>query len=78
MDRIIKAGELLCLWWGRHLAHGSLGRQAKLDVQLMCELHSKLQQADIKELQLAVEGQSVPVDVPSVHSSFKGLHYSLL
>lgn len=61
-----------------HLAHGSFGRQSKLDVQLMCELHGKLQQADVKELQLAVEGQGMPVDVPSVHSSLKGLHWPLV
>ena len=39
----------------------------------MCQLHSKLQQADIKEFQLAVEGQGMPVDVPSVHSTLKCL-----
>ena len=43
----------------------------------MCQLHSKLQQADIEELQLPVEGQGMPIDVPSVHSTLKCLHPTL-
>ncbi len=39
----------------------------------MCQLHSKLQQADVKEFQLAIEGEGVPVDVTSVHSCLKSL-----
>ena len=39
----------------------------------MRQLDSKLNQAGVKELQLAVEWQGVPVNVPSVHSCFKGL-----
>ena len=57
-----------------HLAQGSLRRKPKLDVQFVCELHSKLQQTDVKELQLAIEGQGMPVDIPSVHSALKCLH----
>ena len=57
-----------------HLAHGALGRQAKLDVKLMGQLDSEFQQADVKEFQLSIEGQSMPVDVSSVHSSLKSLH----
>ena len=60
-----------------HLAHGALGRKPKLDVQLMSQLHSKLQQADVKELQLAIKWQGMPVDVPSVHSTLKRLHSPL-
>lgn len=60
-------------WPFKYLAHGTFGSQAKLDIQLMGQLDSKLEQADIKELQLAIEGQRMPVDVPSMHSSLKGL-----
>lgn len=41
----------------------------------MRHLDSKLQQAHIKELQLAIEGQGMPVDVPSVYSCLKGLKW---
>ncbi len=39
----------------------------------MGELDSKLKQADIKEFQLAIKGQGMPVDVLSVHSCLKCL-----
>lgn len=60
-----------------HLAHCALRRQAKLDIQLMCELDSKLQQTDIKELQLTIEGQGMPINVPLVHCCLKRLHMAL-
>jgi hypothetical protein len=56
-----------------HLAHSAFGGQTKFDIYFMCQLHSKLQQADIKKLQLAVEGKGMPVDVTSVHSCLKSL-----
>ena len=41
----------------------------------MCQLDSKLQQAHIKEPQLAIEGQGMPVDIPSVHGCLKSLKW---
>ncbi len=67
------ARQEVSLWESSHLAHSAFGGKTKFDIYLMCHLHSKLQQADVKEFQLAVEGEGVPIHVTSVHSCLKSL-----
>jgi len=67
------ARQEVSLWESSHLAHSAFGGQTKFDIYFMCHLHSKLQQADIKEFQLAIEGEGVPINVTSVHSCLKSL-----
>ena len=57
-----------------YLTHGLLGWEAKFGIQLMSHLYSKLEQAAVEELQLAIVWQCMPVNAAMPRRLLKGLH----
>lgn len=57
-----------------YLTHGLLGWEAKFGIQLMSHLYSKLEQAAVKEFQLAIVWQCMPVDAAMPRRLLEGLH----